>query len=91
MLGDRNIQGSGNFPTIRRLTLLTPSRIDMLLTPLEGLPLIQSVEYLSRAILGHSIMEVGLRVRDICGIIHMNACWLQEEYMKIGCSKAINN
>lgn len=71
----------------------TLTRIDMLLSSIDGLPIISGVRYLPRALSDHSPMEVILDFNVPIGRRQwrMKTQWLQEEYVTLKCKSAISH
>lgn len=71
----------------------TLTRIDMLLSSMDGLQIISGVRYLPRALSDHSPMGVTLNLNVPIGRRQwrLKTQWLQEEYMTLGCKTAINH
>lgn len=69
------------------------SRIDMLLSTMEGLPLIINIGHLSRALSDHLLVEVNLDLNAGHGKKQwrMNVQWLQDELITIKLKTAIAN
>lgn len=69
----------------------TLSRIDTVLVEFEGLQMVGETRYLPRVHSDHSPMLLDITLGQRQGIQHwwMEANWLQEEYVKIKCTEAI--
>lgn len=68
------------------------SRIDTVLAEGEGLELVREIVYFPRALSDHSPITLDLNLGAKPGIHHwrMQAIWVQEEYVKMKCTQAIN-